>query len=128
MPMNSDTQKATHIRSRVRDYVLYVAISIALVVAGITISHTSINRDALNRWGGLVVYTAILFGYFIDDSRQFIRKWPFWKMIAILLSVHLAAFGYILTHADVWKFIWFTVMMLEFPVLVFFRNRLRSYS
>ena len=128
MHVISQNQKAKHIRSRVRDYVLYVAITVAFVVAGIAISHTSINRDALNRWGGLAVYTAILFGYFTSDSRQFIRKLSFWKSTAIFLAVHLAVFGYILTHADVWKFIWFTVMILEFPVLVYFRNRLQRSS
>jgi len=40
--------------------------------------------------------------------------------------VHLAGFIIVLTHVAEWKLIWFMVMFFEFPVLVFFRNRLQS--
>ena len=41
----------------------------------------------------------------------------------LLLAVHLTAFGIVLTHVGQWKLVWFMVIILEVPVLVFFRNR-----
>ena len=128
MPMISDTQRTTHIRSRVRDFVLYIAIGLAFVGVLIVVAQMGVSQDVYIRWGGLALNTAILFGYFIADSRQFFRRWQFWALTAVLLSVHLAGFIVVLTHVAEWKLLWFMVILFEFPVLVFFRNRLQRSS
>lgn len=128
MPMISDTQRTTHIRSRVRDFVLYIAIGLAFVGVLIVVAQMGVSQDVYIRWGGLALNTAILFGYFIADSRQFFRRWRFWALTAVLLSVHLAGFIVVLTHVAEWKLLWFMVILFEFPVLVFFRNRLQRSS
>jgi hypothetical protein len=128
MPMISETQRATHIRSRVRDFVLYIAIGFAFVGVLIVVAQKGVSHDAYIRWGGLALNTAILFGYFIADSRQFFRRWQFWALTAVLLSVHLAGFIVVLTHVAEWKLLWFLVIIFEFPVLVFFRSRLPNPS
>jgi hypothetical protein len=126
--MISDTQRTTHIRSRVRDFVLYIAIGLAFVGVLIVVAQMGVSQDVYIRWGGLALNTAILFGYFIADSRQFFRRWRFWALTAVLLSVHLAGFIVVLTHVAEWKLLWFMVILFEFPVLVFFRNRLQRSS
>jgi hypothetical protein len=126
--MISDTQRTTHIRSRVRDFVLYIAIGLAFVGVLIVVAQMGVSQDVYIRWGGLALNTAILFGYFIADSRQFFRRWQFWALTAVLLSVHLAGFIVVLTHVAEWKLLWFMVILFEFPVLVFFRNRLQRSS
>jgi len=128
VPMISDTQRTTHIRSRVRDFVLYIAIGLAFVGVLIVVAQMGVSQDVYIRWGGLALNTAILFGYFIADSRQFFRRWQFWALTAVLLSVHLAGFIVVLTHVAEWKLLWFMVILFEFPVLVFFRNRLQRSS
>ena len=91
MSMISDTQRAAHVRSRVRDFVLYIAIGLAFVGVLIAVARSSVSYDAFIKWGGLAFMTAVLFGYFISKSGQFLREWKFWALTAILLSVHLAA-------------------------------------
>ena len=52
MSMISDTQRAAHVRSRVRDFVLYIAIGLAFVGVLIAVARSSVSHDAftvLNR-------------------------------------------------------------------------------
>jgi peptidoglycan/LPS O-acetylase OafA/YrhL len=126
--MNSDTQRAAHIRSRIRDFVIYIAIGFAFVGLLIVVAKTGVSQDVYIRWGGLAFMTAVLFGYFISNSGRFLREWRFWALAAILMLVHLAAFAVILTHVDEWKLIWFVGMAIEYPVFVFFRSRLPNPS
>jgi len=125
--MNSDTQRATHIRSRIRDYVLYVVITFAFIGTGIVVD-SKWGNDAFIRWHGLTGFTAGLFGYFISNSGQFLREKKFWVLTAILLLVHLAGFIIVLSHVDEWRLTWFIGMAIEYPVLVFFRSRLPNPS
>ncbi len=123
MSMISNTQRAAHIRRRVRDYVLYVAITFASLGVEFFVEGKW-GHEAFVRWGGLTGFTAGLFGYFISDGRQHQRERQFWVLTAVLLSVHLTCFAILLTHVAEWKMIWFTGMSFEYPVLIFFRRRL----
>ena len=94
-------EEAHHLRSRVVDYVLYIAIGFALVFFAIVSSKWS--HEKFIRWGGLGFFTACLFGYFVQESRRFLRNWHFWKITAALLAVHLVLFVAILATAEVWR-------------------------
>ncbi len=107
-----------------RDILIIVPVVIGLLILCASFA-SSVSHEVYIRWGGLALDTAILYGLFINYSRQFFRRWQFWELTALLLSVHLAGFAIVLTHVDEWKLTWFTVMALEYPVLIFFRNRLR---
>jgi hypothetical protein len=76
------------------------------------------------KWGGLTVYTAFIFGYFVNDSRQYLKLRQFWILTACLLTSHLAVFIVVLLHVAVWKLLWFMVMILELPVFSRLRDRL----
>jgi hypothetical protein len=121
--MTSAAQRTNRIRSRVRDYVLYVLIAFAFL--GITfVIEDKWGHDAFIRWGGLAGFTLGLFGYFASDSRQYLRLRQFWALTAILLAVHLAGFVILLTRLDEWQLMWFTVMVFEYPVFIILRSRL----
>lgn len=124
MSMTAKTRRAAYVRSRVRDFVLYIAIGFAFVGVLIAVARSSISHDAFIKWGGLAFISAILFGYFISNSGPFLRVWRFWGLTAALLLAHLTLFALILTHVDEWKLIWFVGMAIEYPVFVFFRSRL----
>jgi hypothetical protein len=112
---------------RARDYFLFILLGALIFFVGLKITFVVVDKwghDAYVRWDGLACYTLGLFGFFVCDSVKFLRKWRFWVLTAVLLVVHLAAFAIVLAHAAEWKMIWFMVMVLEYPVLVFFRNRL----
>ncbi|MGA7244054.1 MAG: hypothetical protein WBX19_12770 [Terracidiphilus sp.] len=76
------------------------------------------------RWGGLVLYTTVIFGFFINDSRRFFCERRFWLLTASLLGMHVAVFLAILLHIDEWKLLWFNVMILELPPFWLLRNLL----
>lgn len=78
--------------------------------------------------GGLAAYTAAIFGIFIKHSRRYFRRRRFWLLTALLLAAHLTAFVIILTRIESWRLMWFVVMVLELPVLVFLRNQLSDLS
>ena len=109
--------------ARLRDLGFYFVIGGLLVIAALGLAKTNLSRDALIRWGGLTVNTCVLFGYFVADSRPLLGRIYFWILTAGLLSLHTLLFAIILSHIAQWKLVWFLVMYLEAPVLVFFRNR-----
>ena len=111
-------------RGRIIDFAIYIVIALAIGLGIIGLARAEINGDAFVRWGGLSVNTAALFGYFICDSRLLFRMSIFWILTCAMLSAHLVVFSIILTHATHWKLIWFLVMYLELPVLVFVRDRI----
>jgi apolipoprotein N-acyltransferase len=126
--MNLAAQAANHrLRSRVRDYVLYVAIAFTFLGA-VFVVEGKWGHEAFIRWGGLTGFTAALFGYFAQESRQYFRERRFWMLTAALLAVHLAAFAIVLTHVEEWKLMWFMVMVFEYPVLLYARSRLPNPS
>jgi len=76
------------------------------------------------RWGGLVLYTAFMFGFFVNDSRRFFREKRFWLLTTFLLGLHVAAFVAILLRIGEWKLLWFNAMILELPPFLLLRSLL----
>jgi hypothetical protein len=88
----------------------------------------AVSDDVYIKWGGLVLDTSILYGFFLKYSQRYFHNIRFWMLFAATLLVHLTGFAIILTHVDQWKLVWFTGMALEIPVLLFQRNRIRMPS
>lgn len=76
------------------------------------------------RWGGLLLFTIFIFGFFINASRKYLRERRFWLLTSLLLGMHVAAFITILLRIDEWKLLWFNVMLFELPPFLFLRNLL----
>ena len=110
-------------RHRIRDLIIYIAISLAIVGSVPILIHFKVDSDATTKWGGLVFFTGVLFGNFIDKSRRFLRSPNFWLLVVSLLAVHLAAFMVLLLHVGEWRAPWFIAMILEAPVFNAFRDR-----
>lgn len=123
--MISPARWAKHIRSRVWDYFLYTIIAFAFLGAVFAVENKW-GHEVFIRWGGLAGFTLCLFGYFIADSRELSRVWHFWVLTALLLSMHLAGFAILLSHVDEWKLMWFTVMVIEYPILLLLREKFLS--
>jgi hypothetical protein len=128
--MSITTRRATR-NLRGRDYFLLILLGTIIFLVFLKIAFAVQNKwghDAFIRWDGLAGFTLGLFGLFVADSEKFLRKWRFWVLTAVLLVVHLTAFAIVLTYAAEWKLMWFMVMVLEYPVFVFFRSRLPNPS
>jgi hypothetical protein len=107
-----------------RDLALYVAIAFVIGIVVIFLAQTDLSHEAYIKWGGLAVNTSALFGYFIADSRQWFDRRSFWLLSSASLLLHLGAFVAVLTHISQWKLVWFMVMYLEMPVLLYLRSLL----
>jgi hypothetical protein len=78
-----------------------------------------VSDDAYIRWGGLAVDTGVLFAFFINESRHFLRKPRFWIFTACLMILHLAGWIVFLMQVGEWRLTWFTAMILEFPAFLY---------
>lgn len=124
--MISTPQRTARALVRARNYLFLFLLGgvVALVLLRIAFMvEDSWGHEAFVRWDGLGGFTLALFGLFVCDSSKVLRKLRFWILVSILLILHLAAFALVLTHVDEWKLTWFMVMIAEYPLLLFLRDR-----
>lgn len=103
--------------SRVRDYVIYIAIALALLGLGFWYVERG-GRDlsaAAMKWLGLALNTPILFWYAVRDYRQDWRYPRFWGIVLALLIVHLGLFSIVLMQVDRLGLLWF-VLAIPFEI------------
>jgi hypothetical protein len=123
MPMKiiqSRTFDPNHLTAR--DVLIIVPLVLGLLVCAIVFA-SLVSHDTYIRWGGLAVSTTVLFAYFVNVSRQFLKTRRFWLFTACLVFVHLTGWIVFLMHVGEWRLAWFTAMILELPVFLHFRNR-----
>ncbi len=90
--MKSIDKKSRSRTARLRDFTLYLLISLTIVCLALVLARTSLTHDELIRWGGLVANTLFLFGFFISRSREVFIDWRFWGLLVLLFGAHLAVF------------------------------------
>ena len=112
--------KRWYASDRIRDLGLYllIAIAVALGVVWFAYRSTGTSDESISRWGGLIVNTAILYGYVLKESRPFWHAWAFWLAIIGVLGLHTSVFIVILQRVDHWSILWFLLMYpVEIPGL-----------
>lgn len=93
---------------RVLDFVVYVGVGLLFALGVIWyVDHTRSRSDHLARWLGLVVHTAIIFGFSIQSHRGLRRVRSFWPTIGALLVLHLVVFTVLLQRLEYWRMLWF---------------------
>lgn len=105
---------------RIRDLVLYLLIAAAIALGIVWFAYRSngTGEESLSRWGGLILNTAILYGYVLKESRPFWHAWGFWLALIGMLSLHTLVFVAILQHVEHWSVLWFLLMYpIEIPGL-----------
>jgi hypothetical protein len=105
----------------VRDVLLIAPIVLALSAVGIAFAFL-VSDEVYIKWGGLAVNTAVVLGFVIYHSREFLRKQRFWILVCAALTVHLTLWIIFLSHVDEWKLAWFGLMALEVPVFFYLRS------
>lgn len=124
--MTSTAPMTSRSHHRVRNFLLLVFVGVLVAFAFLGIVFAVEDRwghDAFIRWGGLAGFTLGLFGLFVGDSEKLLRRWRFWAVTVVLLAVHLAAFAIVLTRVEEWRLMWFMVMVVEYPLFLFVRDR-----
>jgi hypothetical protein len=108
------------IPKRIRDLALYLLIATAISIGIVWFAYKSdgTGTESISRWGGLILNTAILYGYVLKESRPFWHAWGFWLTFISVLSLHLLVFIVILQHVEHWSVLWFFFMYpVEIPAL-----------
>ncbi len=103
---------------RIRDLSLYVLIAVPLAIGIVWYAYKSdgTGNEAISRWAGLIVNTAILYGYVLKESRPFWHAWGFWLALIGVLGLHTLVFILILQHVEHWSVLWFLFMYpIEIP-------------
>ena len=111
------------LRSRLRDYVLYVLIALAIVAVTGFLALSNIDQKTFNLWTSVALFTAVLFGAFIAANRSLFRTRSFWLLTIGLLLLHLTIFSVLVIRVTQWRPIWSAVMFLEAPLLTFLRMK-----
>jgi hypothetical protein len=120
--MLSLASREGRVRRRVIDYLLYIAIGSLFIAIAIFVA-LRWSDDAYTRWFGFICCTFLLFGSFLQNSSKFLRVRQFWVITALSLLVHVLLFVAVLTQVAEWRLMWFGVMVFEYPVLLFLRDK-----
>lgn len=105
---------------RTLDFAVYlvIALSIGFTIVWFAYKSEGTRNDVIERWGGLILNTAILYGYIVKESRPFWHAWGFWLAIISVLILHLLMFAVLLQRVEHWSVLWFLFMYpVEIPVL-----------
>lgn len=100
----------------VRDVVVIVPVVIVVSIIGIVFAML-VSHETYIKWGGLAVFTGMLFWFFVRDSQKYFRRKKFWLLTAVLLCAHVAIFVAVLTHVAEWGLAWFWLaIVVEAPL------------
>ena len=90
-------KKRTH---RIRDYVLYLAISFAVVGLILLVGLSHGDQDKFMKWLFFSFYTLFVFGYVIEQSRALWKLRSFWLLLGLFLLLHCIVLAAILAHTQ----------------------------
>ena len=101
---------------RLRDYAIYISISLLLLWSVIWSVDNRVPREEFQRWLGFGFFTVILFASAVQQNRRFLRRGSSWAIFAILIAAHSMLFIVLLRIVgEVPPLYWgFIVFPLEF--------------
>ena len=109
-------------RRSFKEILSYIAVSALIIAIIFGMFAAGLSWDAFAKWVCLAIFTSVVFGYFVSDSRSLWRTKSFWAYTATCLFLHCAAWAAIVVRVEHWKAIWFTPMTLEVVILVVVRE------
>jgi hypothetical protein len=110
------TEKRRSGRELLKDYSLYVLISLSLMVGLIWAARSGVSNKALETFNNIFFATLLLFGIFVPAYRSIWKEWRFWLAVAFLFVVHVLAWAIMLSRVSHWRAIW--TAYLTFPEMI----------
>ena len=104
-----------------RDVLVIVPVVLALSMCLVAFRFL-VTDEVYIKWGGLGFNTAIVFGFVVYHSREFLRKKRFWMLTFSVLAFHLTAWIILLSNLSEWKLAWFALMAFEVPTFFYLRD------
>ena len=113
----------------IRDYVIYLAISISFLLCMLYLATSGMPQSELNCWLLYSLWTPFVFGFFIEKHREYWRRSSFWVWITSCLLAHTFLFlilarntGFIDTHYVV------PSVVVEYAFLLLYRDLMRRLA
>ncbi len=101
-PKGRPASKLDMTTKRVRDFVLYICIGVAVGFLCIEFAESNID----SKWMALLFETCLVFGFVIAEQRQFRNRTPFWIVLLVLFAIHLVIAVFIVQHISNLKAVW----------------------
>jgi TctA family transporter len=102
---------------RVRDFILYIAISFAVVAVILFVGLSHGDHEKYKKWVFFTFYTSGVFGFVIEQSRALWKLRSFWLLTGLFLLLHCITLAVILAHMQQLKAISFVPGFVEIVVL-----------
>jgi hypothetical protein len=110
-------------RQLIRDYSLYLLISVAIVAVAIWAAKRSVAEETIHTWGSFAFATPILFGFFVAEYRRLWRKRLFWLVTFALLALHSLGYAVVFARVSPWRGSWtFILTLIEAFIFLQCRN------
>jgi hypothetical protein len=120
-------------RLKVRDYLIYVTVGLALVAFALLYAVHSVktgsNGQLPLRWIGLGGATFLTFWAALKPYRHY-WSWPHVRwVVAALFVIHLVVFCFVLTHVEQWPIVWFVpTSLFEGAVIIVVIDRVIRFA
>lgn len=111
--------------ARVRDYLIYIGVTAAVLASVFVAVEVGIPKDLFLRWIAFGIFTLLLFGHFIINSRSYWDHRAFWIGVIVAAIVHSIFFTFILRSGfqmGIWA--WIVCVVFETALLISFRTAL----
>ncbi len=110
---------------RVRDFISYIFISFAAVMAVIVAALRGVPQSQIMYWVWMVLFTAAVFWQFVLKSKNLWKKKSFWIVCTLGFAIHLLVCT-LLFHSgrQISGMQWVLLALVEVFILVIVRNRM----
>src|ERR1700745_672495 len=122
--------KSQHGSNRLRDYGLYALISLGIIAGVVAAAELKVPRNTFERWFGGAMFSAFLFGQFLENSRQLWKKRLFWVCTGVRLLAHCVVLRALFLRGTLPRSSgsWVLLVCVEGFILICFRAMLRRIS
>jgi FtsH-binding integral membrane protein len=111
------TKRKTTRHHILRDYVLYISISLTIVGIIFAAVQAKLPEPAFMRWFAFAFYTAFVFGFVIEKSRAARRKQAFWILMVVVLAIQYCVFLLFIPRVDKANHVWIAASIAEVYIL-----------
>jgi len=111
-------------RHRIRDLVLYLAISLAVAGTFVALALLGMSRDKFLKLDFFFFYTLGAFGFFVERSKALLRKPLFWTFLTCSFLLHCGISWLIFARVKHVNSDWIAAGVLEAAFLVAAAKRL----
>ena len=112
---NEQMKKRKH---RLRDYVLYFAISLAVAGMTVFLGLSHFDHDKIMKWAFFFFYTPVVFGFVVEQSRELWKLRSFWLLLGMFLLLHCIVLTVILSSKQHLQAVSFLPGFIEILFLV----------